>query len=583
MADAALGAGHADAAHGRFEALRACLAEPKVVVGGGFILFLLVLAIFAPWIAPKDPLEQDVILGATPPVWMAGGEAGHWLGTDDLGRDILSRVIYGSRVALTVAFVAASLAAALGSVLGLLAGWRGGWVDAIVSRAVEIWMAFPPVLLSILLVAVVGAGVGSVIAAIAIIDWTRFCRVVRAETINQASSDYVTAARAVGFSRTRILIREIFPNVLPVLIALVSLEMGIAVIVEAILSFVGLSVSSDTPTWGGMIAQGRQFIHQGAWILAAPLIMLFLTVLAFNLLGEGLRRALDPVLQAVSEPILAVHGLSAVSQRDRTSILHDVSLTVDRGETRGLVGESGAGKTTIGKAILGILPRAIRVTGGKIRFDGQDLLTMPEASLRRLVGERIALIPQDPMTALNPGRRIEGQLTDGLRLWRGLDSGAARKIALNLLEEVHIRDPERVLGCYPHELSGGMRQRVLIAAAFAMEPKLIVADEPTTALDVTVQKQILRLVRAMQRAHGTAVLFVTHNLGVVAQVCDDVTLLFGGRVIEQGRTAEMFERPRHPYTQALLDACPRYDRPKAALRPVPAEVIARLRAEAAAP
>ena len=583
MADAALGAGHADAAHGRFEALRACLAEPKVVIGGGFILFLLVLAIFAPWIAPKDPLEQDVILGATPPAWMAGGEAGHWLGTDDLGRDILSRVIYGSRVALTVAFVAASLAAALGSVLGLLAGWRGGWVDAIVSRAVEIWMAFPPVLLSILLVAVVGAGVGSVIAAIAIIDWTRFCRVVRAETINQASSDYVTAARAVGFSRTRILIREIFPNVLPVLIALVSLEMGIAVIVEAILSFVGLSVSSDTPTWGGMIAQGRQFIHQGAWILAAPLIMLFLTVLAFNLLGEGLRRALDPVLQAVSEPILAVHGLSAVSQRDRTPILHDVSLTVERGETRGLVGESGAGKSTIGKAILGILPRAVRVTGGKIRFEGQDLLTMPEASLRRLVGERIALIPQDPMTALNPGRRIEGQLTDGLRLWRGLDSGAARKIALKLLEEVHIRDPERVLGCYPHELSGGMRQRVLIAAAFALEPKLIVADEPTTALDVTVQKQILRLVRAMQRAHGTAVLFVTHDLGVVAQVCDDVTLLFGGRVVEQGRTAEMFERPRHPYTQALLDACPRYDRPKAALRPVPAEVIARLRAEAAAP
>ena len=297
MADAALGAGGMDAAHGRFEALRACLAEPKVVIGGGFILFLLVLAIFAPWIAPKDPLEQDLILGATPPVWMAGAEPGYWLGTDDLGRDMLSRVIYGSRVALTVAFVAASLAAALGSVLGLLAGWRGGWVDAIVSRAVEIWMAFPPVLLSILLVAVVGAGVGSVIAAIAIIDWTRFCRVVRAETINQASSDYVTAARAVGFSRTRILIREIFPNVLPVLIALVSLEMGIAVIVEAILSFVGLSVSSDTPTWGGMIAQGRQFIHEGSWILAAPLTMLFLTVLAFNLLGEGLRRALDPVLR----------------------------------------------------------------------------------------------------------------------------------------------------------------------------------------------------------------------------------------------------------------------------------------------
>jgi peptide/nickel transport system permease protein len=277
--------------------LRACLKDPKVVIGGGFILLLIVLAVGAPWIAPRDPLEQDIILGATPPAWMPGAEPGYLLGTDDLGRDALSRVIYGARVALTVAFVASTLAACIGAALGMIAGWRRGWIDVAISRLVEIWMAFPPVLLSILLVAVVGAGVGSVIAAIAIIDWTRFCRVVRAETMTQASADYVTAARAIGFSHTRILLREIFPNVLPVLIALVSLEMGIAVIVEAILSFVGLSVSSDTPTWGGMIAQGRQLMHQGWWILAAPLTMLFLTVLAFNLLGEGLRRALDPVMR----------------------------------------------------------------------------------------------------------------------------------------------------------------------------------------------------------------------------------------------------------------------------------------------
>jgi ABC-type dipeptide/oligopeptide/nickel transport system permease subunit len=279
------------------EALGACARDPKVVAGGGFILLLLFLAVAAPHIAPKDPLEQDLILGVTPPSGFAGAEPGYWLGTDDLGRDVLSRLIYGSRVALTVAFVAASLAAVLGAALGLVAGWYRGWADAVISRLVEIWMAFPPVLLSILLVAVIGAGVGSVIGAIAIIDWTRFCRVVRAETMGQASADYVTAARAIGFPRQRILLREIFPNVLPVLIALVSLEMGIAVIVEAILSFIGLSVSSDTPTWGGMIAQGRQLMHQGWWVLAAPLVMLFLTVLAFNLLGEGLRRALDPVMR----------------------------------------------------------------------------------------------------------------------------------------------------------------------------------------------------------------------------------------------------------------------------------------------
>jgi len=281
----------------RWDGVGACFSDPKVVVGGGFIALLCAIALAAPWLAPYDPLEQDIVLGVTPPAGFAGAEPGHWLGTDDLGRDVLSRVLYGSRVALTVAFAASTLAAVFGSALGLLAGWRRGWVDAAISRLVEIWMAFPPVLLSILLVAVVGAGLGSVIGAIAIIDWTRFCRVVRAETINQASADYVTAARAVGFSSAHILMREIVPNVAPVLVALVSLEMGIAVIVEAILSFVGLSVSSDTPTWGGMIAQGRQFLHEGWWILATPLAMLFLTVLAFNMLGEGLRRALDPVMR----------------------------------------------------------------------------------------------------------------------------------------------------------------------------------------------------------------------------------------------------------------------------------------------
>jgi peptide/nickel transport system ATP-binding protein len=285
----------------------------------------------------------------------------------------------------------------------------------------------------------------------------------------------------------------------------------------------------------------------------------------------------------MNSPLLDVSHLSAVSERDGAPILRDVSLTVERGQTRGLVGESGAGKSTIGKAVLGILPQGVRVTGGEIRFEGRDMLVMPQAPLRRLIGERIALIPQDPMTALNPGRRIEGQLTDGLRLWRGKDARAAREVALRLLAEVRIREPERVLRSFPHELSGGMRQRVLIAAAFALEPTLIVADEPTTALDVTVQKQILRLIRTMQAAHGTAVIFVTHDLGVVAQICDDVTLLFGGRVIEEGRVADVLERPRNAYTRALIEACPRYDRPDAGLQPVPEAVFAGLRAEIAAP
>ncbi|WHS30585.1 ABC transporter permease [Brucella sp. NM4] len=279
------------------KSLRAALSEPKVILGGGFILCLILVAIFAPWLAPKDPLEQDLMLATLPPAGYAGTEPGYWFGTDDLGRDVLSRLIHGTRVALLVAFIAAGLAALVGTALGLLAGWYRGWVDSVISRLVDIWMAFPPVLLSILLVAVFGAGVHSVIAAIVIIDWTRFCRVVRSETMAQARMDYVTAAQVLGFSRFKILIGQILPNVAPVLIALISLEMGIAVIVEAILSFVGLSVSSDTPTWGGMIAQGRQIIYQGWWVLVAPLVMLFLTVLAFNQLGDGLRRALDPMMR----------------------------------------------------------------------------------------------------------------------------------------------------------------------------------------------------------------------------------------------------------------------------------------------
>jgi peptide/nickel transport system ATP-binding protein len=281
----------------------------------------------------------------------------------------------------------------------------------------------------------------------------------------------------------------------------------------------------------------------------------------------------------MSAPVLAVSRLSAVSDRDRAVILHDVSLEVRRGETRGLVGESGAGKSTIAKAILGILPRTVRVTAGAVLFEDENLLTVSPRARKLLIGEKIALIPQDPLTALNPGRRIEAQLTDGLRLQRGLDARAARMRALALLDEVQIQQPERVLRSFPHQLSGGMRQRVLIASAFALEPRLIVADEPTTALDVTVQKQILRLIRAMQSAHGTAVLFVTHDLGVVAQICDSVTLLFGGRIVEAGRTADLLAAPKHRYTRALIEASPRYDRPDAGLRPIPDDVVAGLRGE----
>nr|WP_235890844.1 ABC transporter permease [Pararhizobium mangrovi] len=269
--------------------------EPRVLVAGGFVLLLVLVAIFAGWIAPHDPQAQDLMLNTLPPAWNPRAEPGYLLGTDSLGRDVLSRMIYGSRVAITVAFVAAIGAGLIGTVLGLVSGFFGGFADAAVSRLVDIWMAFPPVLLSILLVAVLGASLSSVIIAIVVIDWTRFCRVVRSEVVQQKNLDYVDAAVTLGATRGRILWREVVPNVVPVVLVLLSLEMGIAVIVEAVLSFVGLSVASGLPTWGGMIADGRQIIYQAWWVFAFPLCLLFLTVLAFNQLGNGLRRLIDPL------------------------------------------------------------------------------------------------------------------------------------------------------------------------------------------------------------------------------------------------------------------------------------------------
>jgi peptide/nickel transport system ATP-binding protein len=279
-------------------------------------------------------------------------------------------------------------------------------------------------------------------------------------------------------------------------------------------------------------------------------------------------------------PVIDIRHLSAQSAAG--PILRNVSLQVNKGEVMALVGESGAGKSTIAKAVLGILPAGIHVTAGEILFDSTDLLTLSPKAMREMLGIRIALIPQDPQTALNPARRIGDQLTDGLRLRAGMNRRAATARALELLNDVQIREPERVLRCYPHELSGGMRQRVLIAQAFSLNPHVIIADEPTTALDVTVQKQVLRLIRQLQQEHGTTLLFVTHDLGVVAQICDRMTVLYGGKVLEQGATADILRKPSHRYTQALLAANPRYDQPEQSLKPVPESLIADLKREISA-
>ena len=269
----------------------------RLWLSAGWLTLLVLTALFAPLLAPQDPLAQDLFTSRLPPFWVAGSEPGFPLGSDSLGRDVLSRMMYGGRVALSVALIAGTLTCVLGASLGLIAGYFRGWPDMIISRLVDIWMAFPPVLFAILLIAVLGTGLTSIIIAIVVIDWTRFARVIRAEAIGQGAMDYVASAQVAGHKRFGIMVQEILPNVLPTICVLLTLEMGIAVIVEAILSFVNLSISTDQPTWGGMISEGRLSIHQAWWVLVFPLIILFLTVLSFSQLGEGLKDRFDPVLR----------------------------------------------------------------------------------------------------------------------------------------------------------------------------------------------------------------------------------------------------------------------------------------------
>jgi len=281
--------------------------NPRVLLGGAVLAALLLLAALAPWLAPQDPQAQDLMASFEAPALLGGAAAPdqtaepdaarHWLGTDNLGRDVLSRLVWGARSAMLVALAAATLTALLGTALGAVAGYAGGAADALISRLVDVWMAFPPVLLAVVLVSVLGTGLGAVVLAIVVVDWTRFCRVVRAETQAQRALDYVTSARLLGLSPLRILATEVLPNVVPLLITLVTLEMGVAIVVEAILSFVGLSVASGEATWGGMIGEGRLYANQAPWLMVLPVLMMVTAVLGLNALGDGLRRELDPVVR----------------------------------------------------------------------------------------------------------------------------------------------------------------------------------------------------------------------------------------------------------------------------------------------
>ncbi len=536
---------------------------------GGAVAFIILVAVAAPLLPLPDPVRQDVANRLAS--WLPGSP----LGRDEFGRDILSRIIWGARASLAVAFASATIACLVGTTLGLLAGWFRGLPEFFAVRTADIVLCFPPILLALLVVTLLGPGTGTLILVLSILYLPGFVRVTFAEVLSARSQDYVEAVRALGAPTPRILTRTVLPNIAGPVLVQFSLAVAAAVVVESGLSFLGLGVVPPTPSWGLMIRGARATMEQAPTYLLWPCLALTVTILAMNMLCDALRDAVDrkgggrlPKLRAIDRvlpglfpaadpaPLLDVRGLTVEIATPTGAIrpVEDVSFEVRAGRTLAIVGESGSGKSITATAVMGLLPPVAQVAAGIARFEGRDLFEMTEEERRKLRGGPIAMVFQDPMSSLNPVHRVGDQVAEAIRVHR--DVHDASRQAVELLKRVGIADPERRARAYPHELSGGMRQRVMIAMAIANRPRLLIADEPTTALDVTVQAAILELLAELRREEGMGLVLITHSLGVVAETADEVVVMYAAQVVERGSVAEVFARPLHPYTRALLAAVP---------------------------
>ncbi|MEV0320497.1 dipeptide/oligopeptide/nickel ABC transporter permease/ATP-binding protein [Streptomyces sp. NPDC050658] len=566
----------------RIRSLRRLPVLSRVAVG--VIGVVVLVALFAPLIAPHDPLDQQPQADGT------GHPSGeHWMGQDSLGRDILSRLMYGARWSLAIGLGATLLALIVGAVLGAIAATSRKAVDETLMRCLDVVMAFPGIALAAVLVAVFGGGILVLICAIAFLFTPPIARVVRANVLDQYGEDYVVAERIVGARTPHILIKHVAINCAAPILVFCTVQVAEAIVFEASLSFIGAGVRPPDPSWGSVIADGKNMVLLGGWWATVfPGLLMLITVLALNVLSEGVSDAwAAPATREVPggarkedrleapEPgsgrVLELPGLTEAAQRLRSrarplpegtpvltvsdltigfdarhggvDIVDGISFHVRPGEVLGLVGESGCGKSLTALAVMGLEPKGARI-GGHVTFDGEQLIGMPMRSRRRLLGHDMAMIYQDALSSLNPAMTVRAQLKQVVR--RG-----GRRTAVELLELVGL-DPERTLRSYPHELSGGQRQRVLIAMALSRDPKLIVADEPTTALDVTVQAQVIQLLLRLREELGFALILVSHDLALVADVTDRVVVMYGGQIVETGVTADLVESPSHHYTRGLL-------------------------------
>ena len=550
----------------------------KLWIPGAVVAFIILVAIAAPILGLPDPVRQDITHR------LAGAMPGSPLGRDEFGRDVLSRLVWGARTSLGVAFASALIAGVIGTALGLIGGWFRGLGEILTVRSMDIILCFPPVLLALLVVTLMGPGAGTLILVLSVLYLPGFARVTYAEVLSARSLDYVEATRALGAPTWRILGRTVLPNVAgPVLVQL-SLAVASAVVLESGLSFLGLGVVPPAPSWGLMIRGARATMEQAPLLLLWPCIALTITILAMNLLCDGLRDAVDPRTPAARRPlrlvdrvlpgllpapaprtdaVLEVRNLTVEIATPRGPIrpVQDVSLSVHAGETLAIVGESGSGKSVTATAVMGLLPPVAVPVEGHAWLGDKDVLRLDEPGMRALRGGPMAMVFQDPMSSLNPVHSVGAQVVEAIQAHQKVGAREAWAKAEELFKRVGIADPAKRLRVYPHEMSGGMRQRVMIAMGIANRPKLLICDEPTTALDVTVQAQILDLLNDLKRETGTAMIFITHSLGVVSEIADRVAVMYAGQVVEQGSVADVFGNPLHPYTRALLDAVPEGEAP----------------------
>ena len=558
-------------------ALARRIIRNRLAAFGAVVLMLIfVLSLFTPVLGLPDPNVID-----TSNRFMLPFEGGHLLGADHLGRDILSRLLWGTRLSLMVGMAAALIAATAGSLIGIFAGFYGGRLDMMLMRSIDVLMAFPYILLALAIVAVLGPGLMNALIAVAVVNIPFFARNVRGATLAIAQSDFIAAARLSGRNTFSLLLFELLPNLVSVIIVAFSTTVGWMILETAGLSFLGLGSQPPQSDLGSMLGEGRAALITHPHTSLIPGMMIFAIVMGINLLGDGIRDALDPRLAKGalrrSQPItnierdmplpaseegglLSVTGLKTDFHMGRKTIkaIREVSVYVSKGECLALVGESGSGKSVTALSLTGLVasPPAV-IAGGTIHFDGTDLLSLEFEQMRNYRGSRIAYVFQDPNSSLHPLHNIGDQLIEAIKVH---DAGILRHDletrAIKLLNDVRIANPERVMESYPHELSGGMRQRIGIAMALANDPELIIADEPTTALDVTVQAQILHILNRLRRERGLALLFISHDMNVIAQISDRIAVMYAGQIVEAGPTKKVLGNPRHPYTKALLACSP---------------------------